>query len=197
MNPQGGRPRDPRIDEALTQHLVTLLAERGPTGFSVDELADRSGVGKAAIYRRYRSREELVAAGFAAVNEDMPDVAALPVREALVTLLEWIAGAHASGMTPTWLVGIQQMPQLREMYLCNVVTPRRTALAAVLERGRAQGYLRKDVDLEVAMTCLSSPAIHVGMHRARGYPAGEVSIPQVVDLVLSGLLSREAPATGS
>ena len=169
-----GRPRDPRIDEALTEHLVTLLAERGPAGFSVEELAERSGVGKAAIYRRYRCREELVAAGFAAVNEDMPDVSDLPVRQALITLLEWISNAHASGMTPTWLVGMQQIPQLRDLYMCNVVRPRRVALEAVLERGRAQGELREDIDIDVAMTCLSAPAIHVGMHRARGSSAGEV-----------------------
>ena len=64
MNAHSGRPRDPRIDEALTTHLVALLAERGLAWFSIDELAERSGVGKAAIYRRYRSREELVAAGY-------------------------------------------------------------------------------------------------------------------------------------
>lgn len=192
-----GRPRDPRIDEALSAHLVTLLAERGPAGFSVDELAERSGVGKAAIYRRYRCREELVAAGFAAVNEDMPDVSDLPVRQALITLLEWISNAHASGMTPTWLVGMQQIPQLRDLYMCNVVRPRRVALEAVLERGRAQGELREDIDIDVAMTCLSAPAIHVGMHRARGSSAGEVPIDEVVDLVLSGLLRPGARATDS
>ena len=192
-----GRPRDPRIDEALTEHLVPLLAERGPAGFSVEELAERSGVGKAAIYRRYRCREELVAAGFAAVNEDMPDVSDLPVRQALITLLEWISNAHASGMTPTWLVGMQQIPQLRDLYMCNVVRPRRVALEAVLERGRAQGELREDIDIDVAMTCLSAPAIHVGMHRARGSSAGEVPIDEVVDLVLSGLLRPGARATDS
>lgn len=192
-----GRPRDPRIDAALTEHLVTLLAERGPAGFSVEELAERSGVGKAAIYRRYRSREELVAAGFAAVNEDMPDVSDLPVRQALITLLEWISSAHASGMTPTWLVGMQQIPQLRDLYMCNVVRPRRVALEAVLERGRAQGELRKDIDIDVAMTCLSAPAIHVGMHRARGSSAGDVPIAEVVDLVLSGLIRPGARATDS
>ena len=192
-----GRPRDPRIDEALSTHLVTLLAERGPAGFSVDELAERSGVGKAAIYRRYRCREELVAAGFAAVNEDMPDVSDLPVRQALITLLEWISNAHASGMTPTWLVGMQQIPQLRDLYMCNVVRPRRAALEAVLERGRAQGVLRKDIDIDVAMTCLSAPAIHVGMHRARGSSAGDVPIAEVVDLVLSGLIRPGARATDS
>jgi hypothetical protein len=127
----------------------------------------------------------------------MPDVSDLPVRDALITLLEWISRAHASGMTPTWLVGMQQIPQLRESYMCNVVRPRRAALEAVLERGRAAGFLREDVDLDVALTCLSAPAIHVGMHRARGHMSGDVPIEQVVDLVLSGLVSREVPATDS
>ena len=198
MNPtQLGRPRDPRVDEALTEHLVALLAERGPDGFSVDELAARSGVGKAAIYRRYRSREELLDAGFAAVNEHMPDVSGLPVRDALIRLLEWVAGAHAAGMTPTWLLAMQQRPQLKDLYMTKVVGPRREALRAVLDQGREQGYLRPDVDLEVATTCLSAPAILVGMHRARGYRPGEVAIPDVVDLVLTGLLSPGARATGS
>lgn len=193
---QLGRPRDPRVDEALTEHLVALLAERGPDGFSVDELAARSGVGKAAIYRRYRSREELLAAGFAAVNEDMPDVTGLPVREALIRLLEWISGAHAAGMTPTWLVAMQQMPHIKDLYMAKVVQPRRDALREVLGRAREQGYLRPDVDLEVALTCLSAPAVLVGMHRARGHRTGDVPIAAVVDLILEGLLTPAARATG-
>ena len=78
-----------------------------------------------------------------------------------------------------------------------MVRPRRVALEAVLERGRAQGELREDIDIDVAMTCLSAPAIHVGMHRARGSSAGEVPIDEVVDLVLSGLLRPGARATDS
>lgn len=197
MSAVGGRPRDPRLDETLLAHLVQLLAERGPDGFSVDELATRSGIGKAAIYRRYRSREELVEAGFASVNDTMPVVDHLPVRAALVTLLEWISSEHAGGMTPTWLLGMQQMPQVKDLYMHKVVGPRRDALEAVLERGRATGLLDADVEVDVALTCLSGPAILVGMHRARGHHAGAVSIEDVVDTALSGMLSPAARANGS
>jgi AcrR family transcriptional regulator len=192
-----GRPRDPRVDTALRDHLVQLLAERGPDGFSVDELAARSQVSRAAIYRRYSGREELVEAGFAAVNEDMPDVSALPVREALIALLTWIAGAHASGMTPTWMIGMQRLPQVGELYAQKVVAPRRAALREVVERGVAQGLLDADVDLEVLVTCLSAPAILIGMHKARKQPAGDVPVAAVVDLVLAGALSPAARASGS
>ena len=192
-----GRPRDPRVDESLTEHLVGLLAERGPDGFSVDELAARSGVGKAAIYRRYRSREELVEAGFAAVNGAMPDVDDLSVRDALVRLLQWVSGAHAGGMTPTWLLTMKQMPQVKQLYMDKVVAPRRDAVRQVLRRGVADGVIDAEVDVDTALTCLSGPAILVGMHRASGYQAGSVSIEDLVDVVLNGLLTPAARATGS
>jgi AcrR family transcriptional regulator len=190
-----GRPRDPRVDRDLHDHLIQLLAERGPDGFSVDELAVRSQVSKAAIYRRYRNRQELVEAGFAAVNEDMPDVSELPVREALVSLLEWVAGAHAAGMTPTWMVGMQRLPGLQQLYAEKVVTPRRRALRDVLQRGVAQGLIDPAQDLDVLLTCLSAPAILVGMHRARNQP-GTVELADVVDTVLTGALSPAARASG-
>lgn len=190
-----GRPRDPRVDEAVTQKLVELLAERGPYGFSVEELAASCGVGKAAIYRRYRSREELLVSGFRAVNEDMPDVSELPVRQALITLLEWISGAHAAGMTPTWLVSIQQMPQLRNLYFETVIKPRREALRHVVMRAVDQAIFRPDLDVDVALTCLSSPAVMMGMHQWRDCQFAPVRIEDVVDTLVGGMLNPEARAS--
>ena len=191
-----GRPRDPRVDRALTTHLVEMLAERGPDGFSVDELAARSKVSKAAIYRRYRSREELVVAGFAAINESMPDVSELPVRQALITFLEWVQGAVASSMTATWLVAMQQMPQVHASYLANVVGPRRCALADILRRAQGEGLVVPEADIDVLLLCLSAPAVLVGMHPSHRDVAADVTIADVVDTVLAGGLSPAARASG-
>ena len=191
-----GRPRDPRVDASLRRHLVAMLADRGPDGFSVEELASRSGVSKAAIYRRYRCREELLEAGFAAVNEDMPDVSQMPVREALIMFLEWIRTAVGSGMTASWLLGMQQMPQLRELYMTRVVAPRREALAQIMRRGQAEGLLDSRASLDVLLTCLSSPAVVMGMHRSSEHPMLDVDLADVVDTVLAGVLTPAARATG-
>ncbi len=155
-----GRPRDPRVDEAVSTHLLQLMAERGPSGFSMDELAARSGVGKAAIYRRYRSREEMEQAGLAAINEDLPDVSDLPVRQALVTLLTWLAGSHAAGMTPTWLLAMQRMPAVRDLYRAKISGPRIVALMGILQRGQADGVLRGDLNLPDAMRILEFSGHH-------------------------------------
>lgn len=175
---------------------MQMLAERGPDGFSVEELASRSQVSKAAIYRRYSCRDDLILAGFAAVNESMPDVSDLGVRQGLIRLLEWVREAVASGMTGTWVVAMQQRPELRELYMSNVVAPRRQALGDVLRRGQQQGIIALDADLDVLLTCLSAPAVVVGMHRGGPHPSAGVALADVVDTVLAGVLSPEARANG-
>ncbi|MCU0279979.1 MAG: TetR/AcrR family transcriptional regulator [Candidatus Nanopelagicales bacterium] len=182
-----GRPRDPRVDASVTKNLLTLMAERGPGGFSVDELASRAGVGKAAIYRRYPSRAAMEEAGLAAVNEDMPDVSDLPVREALITLLGWLSGVHSGGMTPSWLMGMQKTPAIKEIYGKKVVAPRQRALEAVLQRGREEGFFREDLDLHAAMRALSWMAIMSGMHA--NIRSEHTDMEQMVDMLLTGMIN--------
>jgi len=57
-----GRPRDPAIDERLLAAAREVLAEVGYARLTVDVVAARAGVGKAAIYRRHASRTELILA---------------------------------------------------------------------------------------------------------------------------------------
>ena len=191
-----GRPRDPRVDASLREHLVQMLAERGPDGFSVDELASRSQVSKAAIYRRYSCRDDLILAGFEAVNESMPDVSDLGVRQGLIRLLEWVREAVATGMTGTWVVAMQQRPQLRELYMTNVVAPRRRAIGDVIHRGQQRGLIAADANLDVLLTCLSAPAVIMGMHRGGPHPSAGVALDDVVDTVMAGVLSPKARASG-
>ncbi|GAB3995376.1 hypothetical protein GCM10029992_12460 [Glycomyces albus] len=66
----GGRPRDGRIDGAIAQATRELLAERGYAGLTVDAVAARAGVGKAAIYRRHATKQEMI---FAATVHDMQE----------------------------------------------------------------------------------------------------------------------------
>ena len=56
-----GRPRDTRADRAIPVATLELMAERGVRDLRMDDVAERAGVGKATIYRRYRSKDELVA----------------------------------------------------------------------------------------------------------------------------------------
>lgn len=58
--PKRGRPRDPAADQAILDAARDLLARKGFTGTSMDEIARTAGVGKDTLYRRWKSKEELV-----------------------------------------------------------------------------------------------------------------------------------------
>ncbi len=58
--PRRGRPRDPAIDRAILESARSVLARKGFTGTSMEEIAHTAGVGKDSLYRRWKSKEQLV-----------------------------------------------------------------------------------------------------------------------------------------
>jgi AcrR family transcriptional regulator len=57
-----GRPRDAAIDEIVLRAAFELFLERGAEGATIDDVAKRTGVARATIYRRWKSRDLLLAA---------------------------------------------------------------------------------------------------------------------------------------
>jgi len=51
-----GRPRKTGSDAAIMAAALELLRERGYAGLTLDDVADRAGVGKSSLYRRFRDR---------------------------------------------------------------------------------------------------------------------------------------------
>ena len=67
-----GRPRSVEADQAILQAALELLAENGYAALTMERVRERSGVGKATLYRRYGSKEELVRAAIVHLNSDIP-----------------------------------------------------------------------------------------------------------------------------
>ena len=49
------------LREALVEAALTLIEEKGPTGFTLSEAAKAAGVTPAAVYRHFEGREDLIA----------------------------------------------------------------------------------------------------------------------------------------
>lgn len=58
--PPWGRPRDPEVEERAVRAALEVYGEAGWAGFNIDTVARRSGVGKASLYLRWGSREDLL-----------------------------------------------------------------------------------------------------------------------------------------
>lgn len=183
-----GRPREVRADRAILAATLELIAEHGVTDLRMDDVADRAGVGKAAIYRRYRSKDALVAAAVAALVSEItvPDTGSTRgdlfalMREAVAVY----SGSVAARAMPSLVEAMSRDPELARTVRDGFLARRRAALHAVLERGIERGDLRPDLDVELALDVLGGPLFYRLL--VTGGPIDEELADGVVGLVLRG-----------
>jgi AcrR family transcriptional regulator len=93
-----GRPRRAETDERIRAAALELLRASGPGAVNIDAVSTRSGVARTTIYRRYGSRDELMAA----LLDQLVDVGvpppSLPVQEKLHWLLDSIENVLEHGI---------------------------------------------------------------------------------------------------
>src|SRR6266480_1646365 len=82
-----GRPLDENVDAAILDTAWRLLLTDGYARMSIARVADEAGVGRPAIYRRYRNKSELVAAVIADKSARVPPVDTGNARDDLVAQL--------------------------------------------------------------------------------------------------------------
>lgn len=189
-----GRPRDPRADRAILQATLELIAERGVHEFLTEDVAARAGVGKGAIYRRYRSKEELVTAAVAAlVREEIavPDTGS--TRGDLLALMREAVELYRSSLPgrlmPKLIGAMADNPELARAVRDRFLAVRRSALSEVLRRGVERGDLRPDLDLELALDVLGGPLFYRLL--VTGGPLDEQLAEGVADLILRGFAPDE------
>lgn len=189
-----GRPRDPHLDQAILDATVELLCEEGFAGTSVEAVAERAGVGKATIYRRWASREELLLAAGGAMGPCPPDPDSGDLRHDLVTLLGglvWVMGnTPVGGLLPATVDEAARNPELRSR-LDAFIDARRGPVRNALRRAAARGELRADVDVELVLDLLSGPVFTRVL--VTGRPLGAGLAAAIVDTVLGGVLVDRRP----
>jgi AcrR family transcriptional regulator len=159
-----GRPREERADRAILAAALDLIAEHGVRDLRMDDVAGRARVGKATIYRRYRSKDELVTAAVAAlVSEiEVPDTGS--THDDLLALMcravEVYSGSVEAAAMPSLVDAMSRDAGLARAVREGFLAGRRAALRAVLERGVARGDLRADLDLELALDMLGGPLFY-------------------------------------
>jgi AcrR family transcriptional regulator len=194
-----GRPREPRTDRAILVAALELIAEQGVHDFRTDDVADRAGVGKGAIYRRYRSKDELVTAAVADLVSDItiPDTGS--TRGDLLALMSEAVGVYtdptAAGVMPSLVGAMGQRPELARVVRDAFLTGRRAALRRVLERGIERGDLRGDLDRDLALDTLGGPLFYRLL--ITGGPLDEKLAEGITELILRGFAPVKARRTKS
>ena len=183
-----GRPRDARAGRAILTAALELMAERGVRDLRMDDVAERAGVGKATIYRRYRSKDALVSDAIATLVSEIaiPDTGS--TRADLLALMrqavELYSGSLAARLMPAVLEETRRNPELATTVRDEFLAGRRAALGLVLKRGVRRGDLRRGLDLELALDVLAGPLFYRLL--VTGGPIDERLAEGVVDLIMAG-----------
>lgn len=154
-----GRPRREGADEEILAATLAVLREAGYADLTVDVVAERAGVAKTTIYRRWPSKGTLVAAAVApmAAAEAPPDFGSLEddataLLDRMRTLLRGELGPIAAAV----IGEAQRDPELVEV-IRMVIAPRRQMFRDAIRRGIARGEVRADADVDLTVDLLSGP----------------------------------------
>jgi AcrR family transcriptional regulator len=190
-----GRPRSAAADGAIIQATLELLLDHGYRGLTMEQVRARSGVGKATLYRRYGSKQELVTAVVRHLNQDIPVPDTGTVRDDILavagSVLAAAARVGAATFMPRMLAESAGDAEMHAIFYENLVAPRRAVMAEVLRRGIERGELRADLDVELAIDVLTGPWIYRLL--ISGGDMKDMKPQALLDLVLGGIGSPQPP----
>jgi AcrR family transcriptional regulator len=154
-----GRPRDPAIDGAVLDATADVLSQVGYARLTLEEVARRAGTTKPSIYRRWRSRPELV---LAALVRRL-DAGSIRAPESGCVVCDLVAGVEvfvtAFRRTPPGVLGALFADcggELREEFMSTLFEPARRVVGEVVERAEERGDLREGLDRGVVVDLLGS-----------------------------------------
>lgn len=184
-----GRPRDESVDAAVVAATLDLVEEEGLGAVSMDAIAERAGVSKASIYRRWDGKGELLVDCVAGLMSALQPPETADVREVLIGILtqmrRFFTRARAGQLFP-WLVGeVAAGSDLGRRYAETVIIPRRAMVAGIIRDAVDRGALRQDLDIDIAVDMLTGPAVMQKMLGAYGDPGGDWEA-RLVDHLLAG-----------
>ena len=160
--PAGAAVLRPEKTEAIVSAFFAELAERGYDGVTMDRVAERAGVGKAALYRRWPSKREMLVelVGRFATEAVLPpdtgtlegDLAAV-IEEAIAVVSDPVV----RGVIRALVAEARRSPELAAILTERFRDPRRDAGARMLRRAIERGEIEPDTDIELAQDLMAGP----------------------------------------
>ena len=194
---RGGRPRDPSRDGVIRAAILRLLADVGYGALTMDAVASEAGVGKATIYRRWRTKQDLVVDTISDLNRaeaTPPDTGSVEsdLREMMHQMVALIAGPTGAA-TLSLLSTMPHQPALAEAFRDGPLAVWRQSYDAIWERAEERGEVR--AGLSRSIVAESTSALLVQRWLLTGEPVDEAYADEVLETVVLPLVrTAGAPA---
>ncbi len=194
-----GRPADPDIERRVIAAALAVYGEVGWAGFSLDRVARRAPVGKAALYRRWPTKEDLLLAALEHLAEPPPeDADPNDLRGCLVAIAEQVidmfVGAKAL-VLPRVLIEASQYPPHFDEMVQNIVRARfggaRMIIQAAIDRSELPAGTPPDLIIDAIMgRVISLIVLSPGAQRAAIYARRDYHAASIADFVVQAVKGR-------
>jgi AcrR family transcriptional regulator len=187
---RGGRPRDPSRDGVIRAAILRLLADVGYGALTMDAVASEAGVGKATIYRRWRTKQDLVVDTISDLNraEATPaDTGSLEgdLRAMLHSFVAVITGPTGAA-TLSLLSTVPHHPALAEAFRSGPIAVWQEAFEQIFRRAEERGEVPAGIPRSVIGETTS--ALLVQRWLLTGRPVDDAYADEVLDTIVMPLL---------
>jgi AcrR family transcriptional regulator len=191
------RRRGKALKHAIFDAVLRELHTVGYVGLTMEGVAACARTGKAALYRRWAGKEDLVVD---ALDHVLPSPRDLPdhgdVREDLLDLLRRMTAflnSPTGCAMENLIADIDPDGRFARLLHQRIKEPRKHMLLAVLQRGVERGQLRPEAVSQ--LICDVGPALVMQRFSADGPPVPDDYVVSVVDDVIMPLLRAPADAS--
>ena len=186
-----GRPRNESCTADILDATLSLVAEVGIAALTVDAVANRAGVGKATIYRRWSSKEALMLDAWASCVRpaEVPDTGSVH-SDLLAILGRFDSPVHDRDLQrvfPQMIAAARVNPEVADQYR-EFIAQRRVPMLTVLRRAVDRGEIDRSIDLDIAHDMLVAPMLYRWM--LTDQPIDAELVERVVSLVLDAISPR-------
>ncbi|MGW0083003.1 TetR/AcrR family transcriptional regulator [Streptomyces sp. NPDC003393] len=201
-----GRPRSENADVRILAAAHELLVERGYDRFAMDEVAARAAVAKTTLYRRWPTKDHLLVALVAKIQDEVPVADTGDIRRDLSVYLTAVAtgldrmrrvgrdltgeGDRSAGVVAELVAAAARHPDMGDV-VRNLFARRNALPLALLDRARERGALAADTSSEVLFDQLAGALYYRLL--VTGARIGADYVEELVGQVLAGTGATRHP----
>ena len=183
------------VTDGIVEAVLDELAAVGFGRLTMDGVARRARAGKAALYRRWSSKQEMVLEVVTTISVPMAETTptedlADDVARLVHGVADWLADARMSRIVPDLIAEAMRNPELAAALTERLGSARRNYGQAVIDAAITRGEVSPDVDSEYVLDLIAAPVFwRICGRREQVTPA---YLDRVVDTVLHALGSPRA-----
>ena len=174
--------------EAVLNAAFKELGEKGYGGLSIEAVALRSGVAKTTVYRRWPTRDSLVADALDSRSDrddPVPDTGSLrgDLKQFCDGVLAKLTSNHGKAMLKSLVAAVDQSPAIVAM-VERYWRERRDVGGLIVQRWVSRGVLPPETEADLMVEALIAP-IYLRVLLPGGPLTGDL-LERFIDLVLAG-----------